>query len=245
MPLVTAAHFCLLQRAQMCQTSAFAALSIPSCLGSTSAPQRGEPLRSTARTRARPHTTTTPLCCQHAGGAASGMHTGKPSSNQSAATAAAAGGSRCGCAHVLQAAAARSARAAAGQAAPVRPVLPHCVHQSARCLAAAAAHPTSSRRRGNTCLGSAGPFASSGCPSHKLAAVLHRCTAAPHNPLHTPRVACLRVSAAAVAIAAAAAVPDVFKEGPDPQITAFQQHQKNAPRPTPAEDARTLMTLAQ
>lgn len=48
----------------------------------------------------------------------------------------------------------------------------------------------------------------------------------------------------AVTTAAAAAVPDVYKEGQDPEIAAFQQHQKTAARPTAAEDARTLMALA-
>lgn len=43
---------------------------------------------------------------------------------------------------------------------------------------------------------------------------------------------------------AAAAVPEVYKEGQDPEIAAFQQHQKTAARPTAAEDARTLMALA-
>jgi hypothetical protein len=47
-----------------------------------------------------------------------------------------------------------------------------------------------------------------------------------------------------VATAAAAAVPEVYKEGPDPELTAYQEHQKTAARPTPAADARTLMTLA-
>ncbi|WIA08488.1 hypothetical protein OEZ85_007924 [Tetradesmus obliquus] len=52
-----------------------------------------------------------------------------------------------------------------------------------------------------------------------------------------------RSSRAAVATAAAA-VPEVYKEGQDPEIAAFQQHQKTAARPTAAEDARTLMALA-
>ena len=43
---------------------------------------------------------------------------------------------------------------------------------------------------------------------------------------------------------AAAAVPEVYKEGVDPEIQAYQEHQKTAARPTPAQDARTLMKLA-
>lgn len=40
-------------------------------------------------------------------------------------------------------------------------------------------------------------------------------------------------------------VADVYYEGGvDPDITAFQQHQKSAPRPQAAEEARTWATLA-
>eukprot|EP00878_Enallax_costatus_P023672 GHUV01025200.1.p1 GENE.GHUV01025200.1~~GHUV01025200.1.p1 ORF type:complete len:335 (+),score=101.09 GHUV01025200.1:144-1148(+) len=46
-------------------------------------------------------------------------------------------------------------------------------------------------------------------------------------------------------VVSAAAVPDIYKEGVDPEIAVFQNHQKTAARPTPAEDARTLMALAQ
>jgi hypothetical protein len=42
----------------------------------------------------------------------------------------------------------------------------------------------------------------------------------------------------------AAAVPEVYKEGTDPEIAAYQEHQKTAARPTSAEDARTLLQLA-
>jgi hypothetical protein len=42
----------------------------------------------------------------------------------------------------------------------------------------------------------------------------------------------------------AAVVPEVYKEGTDPEIQAYQEHQKAAARPTPAEDARTLLKLA-
>lgn len=45
-------------------------------------------------------------------------------------------------------------------------------------------------------------------------------------------------------VPAAAAVPEVYKEGTDPEIQAYQAHQKTAARPTSAEDARTLMKLA-
>lgn len=51
--------------------------------------------------------------------------------------------------------------------------------------------------------------------------------------------------AASRLIVSAVAVPDVYKEGGDPEIAAFQSHQKTAAKPTPAEDARTLMALAQ
>ncbi len=44
---------------------------------------------------------------------------------------------------------------------------------------------------------------------------------------------------------AAAVVPNIYKEGVDPEVAAFQEHQRRAARPTPAEDARTLMALAQ
>lgn len=47
-----------------------------------------------------------------------------------------------------------------------------------------------------------------------------------------------------VARPSAAAVPEVYKEGDDPEIAAYQAHQKTAARPTPAQDARTLMSLA-
>lgn len=45
-------------------------------------------------------------------------------------------------------------------------------------------------------------------------------------------------------VPAAAAVPEVYKEGADPEIQAYQAHQKTAARPTSAEDARTLLKLA-
>lgn len=45
-------------------------------------------------------------------------------------------------------------------------------------------------------------------------------------------------------VPAAAAVPEVYKEGTDPEIQAYQEHQKTAARPTSAEDARTLLKLA-
>lgn len=52
------------------------------------------------------------------------------------------------------------------------------------------------------------------------------------------------VSAGLSVIPAAAAVPEVYKEGTDPEIQAYQEHQKTAARPTSAEDARTLLKLA-
>eukprot|EP00879_Flechtneria_rotunda_P010843 GHRR01011332.1.p1 GENE.GHRR01011332.1~~GHRR01011332.1.p1 ORF type:complete len:317 (+),score=110.76 GHRR01011332.1:686-1636(+) len=44
--------------------------------------------------------------------------------------------------------------------------------------------------------------------------------------------------------ARAANVPEIYQEGIDPEVTAFQEHQKTAARPSPAEYGRTLMTLA-
>lgn len=44
---------------------------------------------------------------------------------------------------------------------------------------------------------------------------------------------------------AAAPTPKVFEDGAaDPAITRFQEHQRTAARPSPAEEARTLMALA-
>lgn len=40
------------------------------------------------------------------------------------------------------------------------------------------------------------------------------------------------------------AVPDVYMQTEDPEITKFQDHQASAPRPTAAEAARTMVTLA-
>jgi hypothetical protein len=45
-------------------------------------------------------------------------------------------------------------------------------------------------------------------------------------------------------VPSAAVVPEVYKEGTDPEIQAYQDHQKAAARPTSAEDARTLLKLA-
>lgn len=45
-------------------------------------------------------------------------------------------------------------------------------------------------------------------------------------------------------VPSAAAVPEVYKEGADPEIQAYQEHQKTAAQPTSAEDARTLLKLA-
>lgn len=45
-------------------------------------------------------------------------------------------------------------------------------------------------------------------------------------------------------VPSAAVVPEVYKEGTDPEIQAYQEHQKAAARPTSAEDARTLLKLA-
>lgn len=51
-------------------------------------------------------------------------------------------------------------------------------------------------------------------------------------------------TAVVVVAAAAASVPEVYKEGVDPEIAAYQEHQKTAARPSNAEDARTLLKLA-
>lgn len=40
------------------------------------------------------------------------------------------------------------------------------------------------------------------------------------------------------------AVPNVYVENADPEVAKIQEHQKNAARPTAAEDARTLIALA-
>lgn len=62
------------------------------------------------------------------------------------------------------------------------------------------------------------------------------------SDLHSPHV---RMHTAVVVVAAAAAsVPEVYKEGVDPEIAAYQEHQKTAARPSNAEDARTLLKLA-
>jgi hypothetical protein len=65
-----------------------------------------------------------------------------------------------------------------------------------------------------------------------------------HNTLLFVLCTTLATLAAPAVATAAAVVPEVYKEGQDPEIAAFQQHQKTAARPTAAEDARTLMALA-
>jgi hypothetical protein len=69
----------------------------------------------------------------------------------------------------------------------------------------------------------------------------HKCCFAIHHPTFHELLWLLQLRAVATA---AAAVPEVYKEGQDPEIAAFQQHQKTAARPSAAEDARTLMALA-
>jgi hypothetical protein len=61
--------------------------------------------------------------------------------------------------------------------------------------------------------------------------------------LHTTR-ALIAIVGVVRAAAVAASTPEVYKEGADPEIAAYQAHQKTAARPSPAEDARTLMALA-
>ena len=39
-------------------------------------------------------------------------------------------------------------------------------------------------------------------------------------------------------------VPDIYKDTQDEELTKFQKHQETAARPSPAEEARTLMTSA-
>ncbi|GAX84646.1 hypothetical protein CEUSTIGMA_g12067.t1 [Chlamydomonas eustigma] len=50
--------------------------------------------------------------------------------------------------------------------------------------------------------------------------------------------------AAGMATQATPTVPEVYTTSEDPEVLAFQQHQKTAARPSPAEDARTMMGLA-
>lgn len=39
-------------------------------------------------------------------------------------------------------------------------------------------------------------------------------------------------------------VPEVYTETDDPELTAFQNHQKTAARPSPAEAGKTMVHLA-
>lgn len=83
-------------------------------------------------------------------------------------------------------------------------------------------------------------------PPAKTAAVRHHCMFVhPSVPASIQKCWGVFCGAARLSVVpAAAAVPEVYKEGTDPEIQAYQAHQKTAARPTSAEDARTLMKLA-
>lgn len=73
-------------------------------------------------------------------------------------------------------------------------------------------------------------------------ALQRRCVVASRQPPRSSKPSQRTVAAGGGHITST--VPEVYTENVDPELKAFQEHQKTAARPTHAEHARTLMALA-